>query len=137
VIDFLAGLDSFVLPSRGEGFGLGGLEAMATGLPVIATNWSGPTEYLDPVDSFPLAYRLVNAAGTESHGYRYFGEWAEPDEEHLRTLMRWIYEHRAEARAMGLRASARVHADWTWDRVIRQLVADLEIIAAGASPFGR
>ena len=33
--------DSFVLPTRGEGWGLPIVEAMAMGLPTIATNFSG------------------------------------------------------------------------------------------------
>ena len=40
-------VDAFVLPSRGEGWGRPYMEAMAMGLPVIATNWSGPTEFID------------------------------------------------------------------------------------------
>ena len=38
-----AAADAFVLPTRGEGWGLPIAEAMAMALPVIATNWSGPT----------------------------------------------------------------------------------------------
>ena len=86
LLEFLQQLDACVLPSRGEGFGLCGLEAMATGFPTIATNWSGPVEYLDPSDSFPLAYRLVDAGGTESNMMRYSGQWAEPDYAHALPL---------------------------------------------------
>lgn len=32
------------------------MEAMACGLPVIATNWSGPTAYLTDKNGFPLKY---------------------------------------------------------------------------------
>lgn len=60
-LELLGRMDAFVLPSRSEAFGLCALEAMSTGLPLIATNWSGPAEYLDPEDSFPLSYRLVDA----------------------------------------------------------------------------
>lgn len=127
-------MDAFVLPSRGEGFGLRGLEAMATGLPVIATNWSGPADYLDPADSLPLSYRLVDANAVPIGGDRLFGNWAEPDETHLRSLLRWVYERRPEAAAMGQRAAARVAARFTWDQIARQLCADLDEVAAGVNP---
>jgi len=134
LLKLLREFDAFVLPSRAEGFGLCGLEAMATGLPTIATDWSGPADYLDPADSLPLRYRLVDAAATEANGVRYFGEWAEPDVEHLRSQLRWLYEHREDATRMGSLASARVHRDWTWDLVGDQIRDDLDLLASGISP---
>ena len=47
VPDILRGLDCFVLPSLGEGISNTILEAMATGLPVIATNVGGNGELVD------------------------------------------------------------------------------------------
>jgi glycosyltransferase involved in cell wall biosynthesis len=131
LLEFLRSLDVMVMPSRGEGFGLCGLEAMATGLPLIATHWSGPAEYLNPADSFPLSYRLVEADGTEVNGTRYHGRWAEPSYEHLRALLRYVYEHPDEAASKGRLASERVHRHWTWDRVARQVCDDLDEIAPG------
>jgi glycosyltransferase involved in cell wall biosynthesis len=43
----LARSDALILPSLVECGGSVVLEAMATGLPVIATDWGGPAEYLD------------------------------------------------------------------------------------------
>jgi glycosyltransferase involved in cell wall biosynthesis len=129
LLELLGRMDAFVLPSRGEGFGLCGLEAMATGLPLIATGWSGPAEYLDPGDSFPLDYRLVDAGGTASNHVHYHGLWAEPDYEHLRYLLRWLFEHPEEAAARGRRAAERVRADWSWDRPALQICHDLDDIA--------
>jgi len=129
ILALLRDIDAFVLPSRGEGFGLPGLEAMATGLPVIATNWSGPTEYLSEEDSLPLSYHLVDAKGTFANNIHYRGEWAEPSEEHLRELLRWLYEHPRQAAEMGARAAARVRRDWSWDTPARQIRDDLDELA--------
>ncbi|WP_166397976.1 glycosyltransferase [Rubrobacter marinus] len=129
LLETLREMDAFVLPSRGEGFGLCGIEAMSTGLPLIATNWSGPSEYLDPADGFGLRYGLADAGGAPSGNVRYHGLWAEPDREHLRALMRHLYEHPEEGEAKGRAAADRVRRDWTWDRVAAQLVGDLDELA--------
>lgn len=134
LLDFLRELDAYVLPSRGEGFGLTGIEAMATGLPLIATNWSGPAEYLDPADSYPLRYTLEDTGGEWFGDRRQWGYWAEPDIAHLRQLMRHLFEHREEGIEKGRQASARVHRDWTWQRVAQQVIADFDQLARGVTP---
>lgn len=58
-------LDLFVSPSREESFGLAIIEAMSTGLPIIATAAEGPGEYLldQPVTLVPLGSAEALAAG--------------------------------------------------------------------------
>lgn len=45
-----AAADAFVLPSRAEGFGVALVEAMATGLPAVATRSGGPEDIVLPDD---------------------------------------------------------------------------------------
>lgn len=45
ISNFLQGFNCLVNPTRGEGFGYPGLQAMASGLPTIITDYSGCQEY--------------------------------------------------------------------------------------------
>lgn len=51
-IGLLRNADVYVMPSLRECGGLALLEAMAIGLPIVATNWMGPSEYLDESSAF-------------------------------------------------------------------------------------
>lgn len=108
--------DAFVLPSRGEGWGRPHVEAMSMALPVLATNWSGPVEFLDASVGYPIAIEGLETA---------FGalKWARPSAAHLRRLMRRVVERRGEARALGLRARARMVERYS-PAVIARLLED-------------
>ncbi|XXG73486.1 hypothetical protein AAC387_Pa07g2396 [Persea americana] len=93
--------DAFVLPSRGEGWGRPLVESMAMSLPVIATNWSGPTEFLTEENGYPLAVdRMSEVAEGPFKGHI----WAEPSVNRLRVLMRHVMSNRKEARRKGMQA---------------------------------
>jgi glycosyltransferase involved in cell wall biosynthesis len=47
ISDVMAALDVYALSSRSEGFSLSTIEAMASGLPVVATRCGGPEQILD------------------------------------------------------------------------------------------
>eukprot|EP01034_Spumella_vulgaris_P022691 gene22691-28841_t len=78
--DLLGSVDAFVLPTRGEGWGLPIAEAMAMALPVIVTNYSGPAAYCDDSNAYLLSVKstLDNMS------------FCQPDSEHLTRLMRQV-----------------------------------------------
>lgn len=81
VYDLVACCDSLISLHRSEGFGLGPAEAMFLGKPVIATNWSGNTEFMRPNNSCPVDYRLTEIV-SDVGVYQAGQIWAEPDVEH-------------------------------------------------------
>lgn len=93
--------DAFILPSRGEGWGRPIVEAMAMSLPVIATNWSGPTEYLTKVNSYPLS---VDTMSEVTNGPFKGHLWAEPSVHNLMFLMRHVMSNPEEAKSKGEKA---------------------------------
>lgn len=108
--------DCFVLPTRGEGWGMPVLEAMACGLPAIATNWSGPADFLTAEVGYPLDVASMVKAEARCPYYEGF-EWAEPDADHLRFLLRDVFDHPDQARSKGLAAAAQVAGNYTWQHV--------------------
>jgi GT2 family glycosyltransferase len=105
--------DCFVLSSRGEGWGMPVLEAMACGLPAIATNWSGPADFLTAEVGYPLEVASMVDAEARCPYYDGF-QWAQPDADHLRFLLRQVFDHPEDARAKGKAAAAEVARSYTW-----------------------
>ncbi len=117
-------VDAFVLSTRGEGWGMPVIEAMACGIPTIATDWSAHADFMNEDNAYPLRVAKLIPAKAKCPYYEGF-EWAEPDTEHLRYLMRYVYEHPDEARTQGMKASDEILANWTWRRAAEKIKARL------------
>ncbi|KAJ8614518.1 hypothetical protein CTAYLR_000795 [Chrysophaeum taylorii] len=113
--------DLLAAPSRGEGWGRPHVEAMASGTPIVATNWSGPTAYLTNDNGYPLAFRpdLVRVGDGPFRDHM----WAEPDVDHLAAIFRRARDFPDERRAKGARARADM-VNFFSPRALALVVAD-------------
>ncbi len=108
--------DCFVLPTRGEGWCLPALEAMACARPAILTAWSAPLDYLNPENSYPLPVEKLVPVLPCNHptdGVYSGSRWAEPSLQALCQLLRHACDHRTETAAKGKRARADVLSRFT------------------------
>lgn len=70
--------NAYISLHRGEGVGLGMIEAMANDVPVIATNYSGNTQFCTTETSILVDYKLVECTD-KLETYSQVRLWAEPD----------------------------------------------------------
>lgn len=123
-----AAADAFVLPSRGEGWGRPHVEAMSLGLPVIATNWSGPTAFMTRQNSYPLAVENELVALPEDSHFKTH-RWAQPSEDHLRSLLKHVHAFPEEARRKGKQAAADVRRRFAPETVARDVLRHVKRLA--------
>lgn len=112
--------DCFVLPTRGEGWGMPILEAMACGLPTIATNWSAQTDFLNDTTGFPIRVKGLVPAVAKCpyyHGFR----WAEPDLEHMASLMRFVYTHHEQVKKRSELTAHYILNNWSWAHAAQKI----------------
>jgi GT2 family glycosyltransferase len=96
MLHLLASVDSYISLHRAEGFGLGMVEALFLGKPVIATDYSGSTDFLSAATGYPVPYVLRPLApGDYVHAEGQV--WAQPDVPAAACAMRRVFEHRDEA----------------------------------------
>lgn len=127
---FYSACDAFVMAPRGECWGRSFLEAMAVGLPTIGTRWGGHLDFMRPDNSFLVrAKAVIDVPDDDSDSYSAGQRWAEPDVEHLRELMRRVYEYRGEAGERGARAASFVRAHHARSKIGPRMIRRLCEIA--------
>jgi hypothetical protein len=119
----------FCSASKGEGFGLQPLQAMAVGRPFLGCRHSGHAAYWHDAACYAVRWRAMPADGL----YRGLGHWYVPERRSLVEQMRRAYADRAEVRAKGRAAAARA-AEFPWSRTGRELAAVLREWGVLAEP---
>jgi glycosyltransferase involved in cell wall biosynthesis len=105
LLSLYASCDVMLSLHRSEGLGLHLMEAMSLGKVVVATGWSGNTDFTTAENSVAVPYRLVPVAPRH---WSYLAEigrpgqvWAEPDADAAAEAMARLHEDPALRRSIG------------------------------------
>lgn len=116
-IQFFNQADCWVAPTRGEGFGLMPLQAIAMGIPTIINASSGQAEFAD------LATIVIPHGQSPS---MFGGLWDETDPNVLADAMRDMYANYETYKKQAKQRSPKVKA-WSWDKAARLLADALPV----------
>lgn len=98
---------------RAEGYGRHIIEAMQRRCPVICTDYSGPMDWLTPLNHYSVLHRMTDCHVAEFR-YPQGGQWAEPDVDHAASQLRLAFQYagtRSEQVMLDqAQARVRVHA---------------------------
>lgn len=99
--------DCYVSLHRSEGLGLTISEAIALGVPVIATGYSGNLDFMAD-DNANIVSMHYTEVGTFAGGYSPIAVWAEPNLEEAAALMRRVYENPGFAKEKARKAQSEI-----------------------------
>lgn len=118
------GCDVLLFPSRAEGWGLPLIEAIATGMPVATTCYSGHSEFLAPVNGKfgSIDHRLIPIGET-----KICGEWAYAEPDDIASTLVEMRQNKKAYETMALEASEVIRRDFSWQRAAERCV---EVLAA-------
>lgn len=107
---------AYVQPTRGEGFGLTYIEALACGLPIVVPNHTGVTEFVDPERDC-----IIETDGSLVSMETYLnpiGQLYDVTEDAVYDAMLDVFLHQEEYRRKAATFDA---AAWSWHKVLHSL----------------
>jgi len=127
LVKFYQKADCFVAPTKGEGFGMTILNAMAVGLPVCVTKDIN-SGHMDFCKGKPSVV-WIDAPEVEQGDRRFYCEGnmlAKPDFESIKESMRIAFDKRKELRGRALEVSKEIREHWTWTKTAEKIVEFLK-----------
>lgn len=123
-------MDCMITVSRGEGWGLGSSESLASEVPTIATKWSGNLEFMNENNSYLVNAKIDRIPETWLNHFskNYIGRqsWANPDIDELAYKMKYVYENYNEAKDKAKQGRKDMIEKYTWNKVCEKYYKELE-----------
>ena len=129
ILELIAAADVYLSLHRGEGFGIGMLEAMSVGTPVVAANFGGNTDFTTEETAFLVDCELVDVDHDRplTGIYNHVRKWAQPNIETAANHLRALYDDPAPGRRKAETATAFIttyFAIENFENDVRRLIAE-------------
>ena len=113
-------VDAVVSLHRAEGFGLVMAEAMLMGTPVIATNWSSNTEFMNEHVACMVGYEMIQMQ--RDYGvFRKGNWWADASVDEAAGYMKTLYENREFGQELAERARKHIQEVLSMEQAIERI----------------
>lgn len=121
MVDLFHNSHAYIYPSRGEGFGLTPLQAMATGMPTITLPaWAPYKHHLDPNLSLPSTLRA------SPHAEVHPGKMFYPLIDDIVDRMRWVVDNYDAASDFAMNQVPAITDEYDWDKMTKKTFDALE-----------
>ena len=120
-------IKALVALTRGEGYGLPILEAAASDLPVVATNWSGHLDFMNKGKFIAVDYTMqqIDQTRADDHIFLRHARWAEPSEKDAKKRLRKLYESYTTPKQWATSLGKKLREDLSHDKICHHWDAHL------------
>ena len=115
----------YISCSRAEGWNLPLIESAACGIPSIALDWSGSTEFYSYANYLVRIKKLIkpfNVYGQPNCP----GQWAEPDYDDLKETIKDIYDNYKFYKKRALEIASCIRSEFSWEMAAKKAYGLLE-----------
>ena len=113
--------------TKGEGFGRPLLEFATTGKPIIASGWSGHTDFLKTDYNVLLPGRLENVHPSAANDWLVKeAQWFQVDEKTAKSSLKQVYKHYKDYLNRSKKQKQYIKENFSWDKMKKLVNKNLE-----------
>lgn len=125
-ISYLRNAHCFVSCARAEGWNIPLIHAIAVGTPSIASDYGAQLDFCSEVSHLVNIKEHISSGSMFIQGNNVPGTIAEPDFDHLKEIMRYVYNNYKQCKIEALAGSEIIRNKFTWDNAVKKALSYLD-----------